>query len=70
MKSLRDKRRAPRTSIETVYQRALEVFQEDKDRALNWYLTPLPVTGLSPYEMCKHGKAKSILKLLNSALVA
>jgi len=69
MKSLRDRKRIPCTSLETVYKRTIEVFQNNKDRALKWYLSPLAESGLSPYQMCKNGKAKAVLEMLNKALI-
>ena len=60
-----EKQPSRRTSLETVYNRVIEVFQFDKDKALTWYLSDLPAFGMSPYQMCKQGKARKVLRYLN-----
>ena len=57
-----------KTTYETVYNKAIEVFQYDKDKALKWYLSEVPEFGMSPYEMCKAGKARQMIKMLNNLL--
>jgi|GEM_PF-2935064 len=47
----------------------LDYFNQDKDKAISWYLTPNPGLGnISPYEMIKIGRGRKLIKFIESAL--
>lgn len=57
-------------SYESVYEKALEVFGYNKDKAIIWYMTKQEKYGnKSPYELCKAGRSESMLKELSNALL-
>ena len=65
----KNNRRSNKTTYETVLNKAIEVFQYDKDKALKWYMNENSQFGMSPYQMCKMGKARTVLTMLNKLLI-
>lgn len=60
----------PTPSYSDVLNKAIQAFKYDKDRAYKWYLTKLPqCDNLSPYQMCKSGKSRAMIRLLETLLV-
>ncbi len=54
------------TTYSQVYNMALELFENDKDKTNSWWMNKCDeFGGLAPYEMVKHGKARKLIKLIN-----
>ena len=59
-----------RVSYEDILKKAIIVFG-DKDKALNWYLSPCPAyDNLSPYHYAKNGNQEKVIKLLDKTIFA
>jgi hypothetical protein len=57
-------------TLSDVIEKAREVFDGDKDKAYQWYLTKNPAYGdLSPYNLCMMGKTAKVFKDLTRALI-
>jgi len=60
-----NKRRPKTLTYERVYNKALEVFDDDRDKTNHWWMTKQKeFNDMSPYEMVKNGKGLRLLKIL------
>lgn len=59
------------TTYKKVLDTAMQVFGHDKDKALSWYMNKHPeFDNKSPFELCKNGKSRAIVRLLEKQLIA
>lgn len=52
-------------TYEKVYNHALSVFCQDRDKTNIWWMTKNPLLdGMSPYEMVKEGKGRKLIRIM------
>lgn len=57
-------------SYKDLLDKAEEVFLYDKDKVLSWYTrNAKEFGGLSPFQMCKNGKGRTVIQYLEKTLV-
>ncbi len=55
--------------LQQAFNRVLEFFEGDKDKAHNWFATKNPSLGnVSPLEMIKKGREKKLIMFINKSL--
>lgn len=64
---VQENKKAPRNlTYRQVYNSALEMFDNDKDKTNSWWMSPQEeFENLSPYEMVKTGKGRKLMRLIN-----
>lgn len=67
---IKQKRSTYRTaSLSDILEKAMEVFNGNKDKVYNWYVTGNPLYGnMSTYEYCKKGHVSKVFRDLARTL--
>lgn len=64
-----NKRKPRNLTFQQVYDMALKMFNEDKDKTNSWWMSRCEeFENLSPYEMVKIGKGRKLVKLIERSL--
>lgn len=64
-----NKRKAKNLTYKQVYDRALELFNNDKDKVNSWWMSQCDeFNGLSPYQMVKDGYGRKVIRLLDKCI--
>lgn len=58
-------RNARNPTYEMVYTRALELFEQDRNKTNLWWITKQEILdNKAPYEMVKEGKARKLIRMM------